>query len=422
MERFILYLLESSVLLAFGWLAYRYLLRDTGRFAWNRHLLLSLLLLAPLLPLLQITIPAGEGTLFARLLPVTVGESYRYDSATAATGGPTSVGWVLLGAYGTGLAFFALLFARNLRTIRRIIRSGRRAPMPNADLVLHPGQPTFSFGRTLVLNENRLDEGPDRDRVIAHELAHIHQLHTLDVLLAEFVKILFWFNPFSWKLKKAVQENCEFLADQAAVDGSDGREYARLILDQSIATLRLDAVRVPFHQSQIKRRIEMLTRNTTSRAMWRYLLVATLALPLTLFISCRYDTDGMARAAQDDPNYNNLTDYTDADEAAEFPGGMTAMATWLGENIQYPASAKAEGIEGKTMVKFQVGPDGQVSKVEVLKGFHPECDAEALRAVGSMPDWKPAMKDGKAIGVEFTLPVVFKLPAADQARGSDSRY
>jgi periplasmic protein TonB len=103
--------------------------------------------------------------------------------------------------------------------------------------------------------------------------------------------------------------------------------------------------------------------------------------------------------------------YDVVDEPADFPGGMAAARAYLGNNIKYPQTAVDMGIEGKAYLKFIVSESGNISNVKVIRGVQdcPECDAEAIRVIKSMPDWKPGKVNGKAVNSTFTLPVQFKL-------------
>jgi protein TonB len=103
--------------------------------------------------------------------------------------------------------------------------------------------------------------------------------------------------------------------------------------------------------------------------------------------------------------------FTIVEENAEFPGGITAMAKYIQQNLQYPAMAREAGISGKAFLKFVVNEDGDISNVEVLKGVPGcgECDKEAVRVVKSMPKWKPAKMTGRAVKCYFNLPINFKI-------------
>lgn len=92
-----------------------------------------------------------------------------------------------------------------------------------------------------------------------------------------------------------------------------------------------------------------------------------------------------------------------------FPGGEAAMYQWLSSNIQYPAVASEEGIQGRVVVEFVVGKDGSITNVKVLRPRHPALDKEAVRVIKSMPKWVPGRNNGQPVKVTYTLPVTFKL-------------
>ena len=93
----------------------------------------------------------------------------------------------------------------------------------------------------------------------------------------------------------------------------------------------------------------------------------------------------------------------------EYPGGMPAMIEFLQTNIQYPKDAIKQKVEGRVMVMFVVETDGALSNVRVARNVFPSLDAEAVRVVKAMPKWKPGKEKGKAVRVNYTLPVVFSL-------------
>ena len=92
-----------------------------------------------------------------------------------------------------------------------------------------------------------------------------------------------------------------------------------------------------------------------------------------------------------------------------FPGGDKEMMKWLGENINYPAIAQEQNIQGRVILRFVVGPDGAVGAVEVQRSLDPSCDREAIRVVKKMPKWIPGKQNGNPVSVYYTLPVLFQL-------------
>ncbi len=95
------------------------------------------------------------------------------------------------------------------------------------------------------------------------------------------------------------------------------------------------------------------------------------------------------------------------EEMPQFPGGEEAMISWIAQNIRYPEQAKIDGIRGVVVVTFVVGKTGRVDDVKVARSVHSLLDAEAVRVIGEMPEWKPGTQRGKAVDVKYTVPVKF---------------
>ena len=122
------------------------------------------------------------------------------------------------------------------------------------------------------------------------------------------------------------------------------------------------------------------------------------------------------------------------DHAAQYPGGVQELMRFLSNSIKYPVEAEHYGVEGSVMVSFCVETDGTVSDVKVAKAElknrlsdkkfskysdidkyamreqgEGELKAEAVRVVGKLPKWQPAMRRGQLVRVRYTLPVTFKV-------------
>ena len=93
----------------------------------------------------------------------------------------------------------------------------------------------------------------------------------------------------------------------------------------------------------------------------------------------------------------------------EFPGGMDSLMAFLARNIVYPKTAKENGIHGKVFLTFCVEKDGSISNIKVLRDIGGGCGAEAVRVVKMMPKWTPGKQRGKAVRVQYNLPIQFIL-------------
>ena len=105
-----------------------------------------------------------------------------------------------------------------------------------------------------------------------------------------------------------------------------------------------------------------------------------------------------------------VVNYFAAEEKPTFNGGdANAFPKWIQSQLSYPESARAREAQGRVVISFRIGTDGQVKNAVVTKGVDPELDAEALRVVKSSPAWTPGKQDGKPVEVSYVCPVVFKI-------------
>ena len=112
---------------------------------------------------------------------------------------------------------------------------------------------------------------------------------------------------------------------------------------------------------------------------------------------------------EDDEEEEEQTIFQVVENDPEFPGGVEAMYKFLAQNIKYPQLARENNITGRVYVTFVVEKDGSVSNCKVLRDIGGGCGQEAIRVVKSMPKWTPGKQRGKAVRVQYNLPVNFSL-------------
>ena len=117
----------------------------------------------------------------------------------------------------------------------------------------------------------------------------------------------------------------------------------------------------------------------------------------------------VAPAMEEEEEVQSDEIFVIVEDAPEFPGGIEAMHRFLRDNIRFPAIAREAGIQGTVFVTFVVEPDGRISNVRVLRGIGGGCDEEAVRVVSMMPRWQPGMQRGRAVRVQFNMPIRFTL-------------
>jgi TonB family protein len=99
-------------------------------------------------------------------------------------------------------------------------------------------------------------------------------------------------------------------------------------------------------------------------------------------------------------------------QVPEFSGGEAGLFHYLVKHTKYPKAARRAGVQGVVYVICIIDAHGRVdqSSVRILEPVHPLLDAEAIRVVQSLPDWKPGVDvHGNAVPVYYKLPIRFVL-------------
>jgi len=314
----------------------------------------------------------------------------------------------------------------------------------------------FSFFRTIYMNPV-LHSEKEISQIMTHELTHVNQFHSMDVLISELLCIVFWFNPFVWLLKREIRQNLEFLADNTVINsGFDSRTYQYHLLQLTYQNPELKLTN-KFNVLPLKKRIKMMNQQQSEKArILKYLLIVPLSMAL-IFTSNAESIISAAKSKLDNPQttskvvktqmvsakstpsapnqqsevvvvgYGSKSDekvaeksksskiengkpvFTVVEKMPQFPGGDAALFKYLGENVRYPVKAQENGIQGRVICQYVVNEDGSVSDVSVVRGVEASLDAEAIRVISAMPKWTPGEQKGKAVAVKYTLPISFRL-------------
>jgi N-acetylmuramoyl-L-alanine amidase len=142
----------------------------------------------------------------------------------------------------------------------------------------------FSFFSYIFWHESidlRSDAGK---QMMQHELTHVQQKHSIDKIFMQLVLIAGWFNPFFWLIKKEMEMIHEFIADKKAVANGDTASLAQMLLAAAYPQQHY-LLTNPFFFSPIKRRLQMITKNTNPRFsyMRRLIVLPLLAIVVVLF-------------------------------------------------------------------------------------------------------------------------------------------
>ena len=104
---------------------------------------------------------------------------------------------------------------------------------------------------------------------------------------------------------------------------------------------------------------------------------------------------------------SNKEAFIMVEEMPQFLGGSEAMSKWISSNMKYPEEAAKNNISGQVSVDFIVTWQGKIKDVKVNQPGNPLLDAEAVRVISNMPDWRPGKQGGKPVAVSMKIPINF---------------
>ena len=293
-ELIIGHLLPIAATVAILWLVYRLLFRNSNRLYFNRFFLLTSMLLALAMPLLGllsgIEVPQMatlkqqlfNGIMLNEVIVTPDGQPILPEVTVTTNTTPSrfSVWQVIGGIYLIGIGVMTLLFLIKLgRVVALIIRSPKRKMDGFTAVFTGKEQGSFSFFRYAFFPNENVD--PD---IMRHEMSHIAHHHSWDILFAEVMMILQWFNPFIYLYKKELQSLHEYQADRDVVaTGVDKKNYMMLILQQCTA-VDFSGMSNNFSLILTKKRIKMITKNEKAKGLW-WRLLATMPVLAILMIA-----------------------------------------------------------------------------------------------------------------------------------------
>ena len=288
MGTFFVYILKTSICLTGFYLFYRLLLSKETFHRFNRIALLGILLLSLLIPFCEITVPKEsevQQTLLTIEQILTLADHVPQTEVEVL---PSSIPlWlpVLLCIYLLGILFFLGRNLYSLSHMLRLLHGGRQEKLEKGiTLIIHDKNiAPFSWMKYVVISEKDLQE--NGKEILIHEMAHVHNRHSIDLLISDICIIFQWFNPTSWLLKQELQNIHEYEADETVIrQGVNAKQYQLLLIKKAVGT-RLYSMANSFNHSKLKKRITMMLKEKSSPwARMKYLYVLPVAaITLTAF-------------------------------------------------------------------------------------------------------------------------------------------
>jgi len=465
------YILQTIILQLLFLLIYDVLLKKETFFNWNRFYLLASSLLCIVLPFVKITsfknvIPKE----YIYSLPeVLIGNSDTTNiinkqeviSAIEATSA-FIFSWSYILYLGCIIAL--ILFAIKLYKLIIMVYRNPKVRFENLILVeLANSKHAFSFFNYIFLGKDINKE--DRQSILTHELQHVRENHSLDLLFFEILKIIFWFNPLVYLYQKRIAILHEFIADSKAVKSISKANYYQNLLSQVFDTKKVLFINPFFKQSLIKKRIIMLSKSKSKKIhLTKYLLVFPMVIGMLFYTSCSREekvteeavsVSQQIKVLKQSLNGRKLTkqetsrifeilhqnaevsnkfykvveetkveeiSLSEIDQVPVFPGCDISIPKddqkkcfsdkinkLVTENFNI-GIAKSLRLKGKLRItaNFIINKVGKITNVRIA-ATHLELEKETKRVINLIPQLLPGKQDEKPVNVTFKLPIIFNI-------------
>ena len=261
------YLVEANIYLGVFYLCYcLFLTRDT-HYTLGRFYLLFSCVIAFILPFTQISIlkPVEPAVQEIQIEPLP---------ANAVAAVPFGLADILFYAYVIGGIITLMVLIHRFYRLFRLSQGRDKEYIGNYKLIrLEEDNTAFSFFNNLYIGNGIVQS----QTVIAHELVHIRQKHSWDILFIEIVKIVSWFNPFIYLLQNSLRTLHEYIADEQAAKEQDALTYSSFLLNNAYGIQGSSIAHSFFNYNLLKKRIIMLNQKRSGRlARLKYLAVIPL--------------------------------------------------------------------------------------------------------------------------------------------------
>lgn len=397
-----LFLVNLYAILIYG--LYQFLLAKKSNHQWSRWYLLLGLTASFSLPLIEVK---WSNNLQA-LNPLKTTLLQELDDVLISSSNQAAWSWqsLILYAYIAIAAFLVLRFAFKLMQLRKAIKTGVILDCnKNYILVYQDKLPISSFMNYIFVPQKE----PLEPLLLEHELVHVKQKHTWDVLFMELLSCFGFFNLSIFLFKKSLKIIHEYQADK--VGEQSLQAYFDLLLCHQFQRPEM-ALTHSFSIHPLKLRMMMLhQKRTLSNAAKCMLIVCFVCLSsVGVWAQAQEKKQEKAKPTEKNEPYTTVHQYA----STEF-----TVSDFLNQNLTFPKELRNKKFAHRIMVKFVIDENGKVDDPVVVRSVTKEgapltgdeanlLKNEALRVVSIMPDWNPGLIDGKTVSSYMTIPITFQ--------------
>ena len=388
------YIYKSSLVLFLFFVFYKVFLENEKMHMFNRFYLLFALLLSINIPFLNIK---TETEIPFQILRIKASETNSINQNL-----PTlnNYNWktILVTLSIIMTILFIIRFIKNLTSLYKRIKVNQSIIYKNTKIILLDDVVIpYSVFNHIFINKKEFQSHKIQEEILSHELVHVHQKHSLDIIFIELLKALFWFNPIIYAYKKAIQLNHEFLADEHVINKHKNISFYQTLLleNQAITTSNLAS---NLNYLTTKKRIIMMTKTTSEKNIF---LRKTLILPVLLLsftISCVKDNN--SSKVKESLKLEVVASTNENITKPDFKNDAGNFSKYILSNYQLTEfDKKNKNLE----VRFLVNKDGSLSNLKALNTENNLKEREILEVLKKSPKWAPAKLDGEKINFQMRV-------------------
>jgi len=350
------FILKSSLSLILLFGLYWFLLRQEKLFIFNRFFLIFSVLFSLVIPFVSIPVTIHNNevqktivtslnnniTVFSQNQNPVSNKTYQLNPEIVRSNDKISSGisyiQILLILYASGVILLLIRFLRNIFFISHQKRLSEKITYSGQKLVLidHQINPFCFFNSIFVSKQDYLNNNIAKE-LLTHELEHINQSHSIDVIFIELIQIIYWFNPVLILYNKAIRVNHEYLADRGVIKASsDIKSYANNLIN-FISCKRNIPLTSGFNPSLTTKRLIMLTKagSTKFNNGLRIFLTSILVAVFFLILSCFPSNSQPITVDKQSDGFNikQIQVIKDID-GNEYKTVKIGTQTWMSENLK----------------------------------------------------------------------------------------
>ncbi len=284
------YIIQIIAFQLFFLLIYDVFLKKETFFNWNRAYLLVTVALSVVLPFIKVAgfkeaVPQYFMVRLPQILSQTPNTIFLEEVVISGSNTSHSFLWYFSLVLVIGSVLAILFFIMRLIKIIKLTYDNPKQKEGSVYFVrILKSTLAFSFFNYVFLGEKIKET--ERKQIIKHELVHVKQKHTWDLLFFEILRMVFWFNPLVYMFQNRMADLHEFIADSQAVKHNK-KQYYENLLAQIFDTNQVSFINPFFNQSLIKKRIIMLQKTKSKQVqLIKYALLIPMVLGMLVYSSC----------------------------------------------------------------------------------------------------------------------------------------